>query len=254
MELTLMRRRSYWSGNLQRNPTAGHMVNPLTKLISEGKIDTLDQLKSTYRTLVMKTHPDAVGSNKYVEGYLSLSSYYEEAKQELISRHGPNKAGKAVPRNHRLAYYQILQRLELIDKPYSFHRQQNTKLIQELKAEARFHFGIWNARFQKLYADAEAEYDRIKSETLSSFSMKNSLAITVSPIFHNIVTYHLTGIVFYRKQVNQNLKAILQRLGSENCLSLEELIVLLIRDMNNGPAVFGEGKRIYRRLHLDQDP
>ena len=156
-------------GFFRDNLTMGRMVNPLTKLISDGKIETLDQLKSTYRTLVMKTHPDAVGSNKYVEGYLSLSSYYEEAKQVLTSRNGPDRGGKAVPRNHRLAYYQVLQRLELIDKPYSFHRQQNAKVIQALKAEARFHFGIWNARYEKLYADAEREYDRIKSETTVKF-------------------------------------------------------------------------------------
>jgi hypothetical protein len=31
-------------------------------------------------------------------------------------------------------------------------------------------------------------------------------------VFHNIIAYHLTGNGFYRKQVKQNLKAMLQRL------------------------------------------
>jgi hypothetical protein len=60
-------------------------------------------------------------------------------------------------------------------------------------------------------------------------------------------------MMFYRKQVNQNLKAILQRLAADECLALKEFIELLIRDMNNGPAVFGEGRRIYRRINLDQE-
>jgi hypothetical protein len=197
----------------------------------------------------MKTHPDAVGSNRLVEGYLSLSSYYEEAKHLFENVNGLQKeTGKVIVQNHRLAYYQILQKLELIDKPYSFNRQQNSKRIKELKAEAYFHFSTWNGQNEKIYVDADQDYDRLKSEKPLGPFMKHAMAINVSPIFHNIVTYHLTGMMFYRKQVNQNLKAVLQRLVKKKCQALKEFIELLIRDMNNGPAVFGEG----RRIHLDR--
>lgn len=213
------------------------MSNPLLALIKEGKISSLQQLKSTYRTLVMKTHPDAVGSNRLVEGYLSLSSCYEEAKHALGS--GNEKA-----LNHRLAYYQKLQELEQIDKPYSFHRRENAGRIRECKAEACSHFRIWNGRHEKLYMDADRDYDRLKAEKPLGPYLKHALAINVSPVFHNITAYHLTGMMFYKKQVNQNLKAILHRLLEEDCEALKEFIELLIRDMNNGPAVFGEGRRI----------
>jgi hypothetical protein len=230
------------------------MGNPLIRLIHDGKINSLQQLKSTYRTLVMKTHPDAVGSDRLIEGYLSLSSYYEEAKQFFDNVNGVrNESGKVVPQNHRLAYYQILQKLELIDKPYSFHRQQNSRRIEELKAEAYTHFRTWNGHHEKLYVEADKDYDRLKSEKPFGPYLKHALAINVSPVFHNIVTYHLTGMMFYRKQVNQNLKAILQRLAAEECPALKEFIELLICDMNNGPAVFGEGRRIYRRINPDPE-
>jgi hypothetical protein len=229
------------------------MRNPLIRLINEGKINSLQQLKKTYRILVMKTHPDAVGSTRLVEGYLSLSSYYEEARRVFENVNGLQKeAGKVIEKNHRLAYYQILQRLELIDKPYSFHRLQNSKKIKELKDEAYFHFITWNGRYEKLYKDADQDYDRLKSVMPLGPYMKHALAINVSPVFHNIITYHLTGMMFYRRQVNQNLKAILQKLVAEKCQALNEFIELLIRDMNNGPAVFGEGKRIFSRIDLDQ--
>ncbi len=218
------------------------MGNPLVRLVREGKIKSLQQLKSTYRTLVMKTHPDAVGSDRLVEGYLSLSSYYEEAKQAFEKGNGLQKeTGKAFPQNHRLAYYQIMQKLEPLDKPYSFHRQRNSKEIEELKAEAHSHFTAWNDQYEKLYVDADRDYDRLNSEKPLGPYLKHALAINVSPVFHNIITYHLTGMTFYRKQVNQNLKAILHRLATENCQALKEFIEFLIRDMNNGPAVFGDG-------------
>lgn len=227
------------------------MNNPLLVLIEKGRITSPEQLKSAYRSLVMKTHPDAVGSNRLVEAYLLLSSQYEEAKRFLDELRGrAGKSGGATMLNHRLAYFQLLQRLEMIDKPYSFHRRENARRIQVLKAEARFHFGGWNNRYQGLYENAEREYDGLKAETPADPGGKDALAITISPIFYNIVTYHLTGIEFYRKQVRQNLAAILQRLVAADCAALKELIELLIRDMNNGPAVFGEG----RRIHVNTGP
>ena len=222
------------------------MSNPLLALIEKGRITSSEQLKSAYRSLVMKTHPDAVGSNRLVEAYILLSSQYEEAKRFLDERGGRAvKSGRTTVLNHRLAYFQILQRLELIDKPYSFHRRENARRIEVLKAEARFHFDGWSSRHHDLYENAEHEYDRLKEEKPASPGTKEDLAITISPIFYNIVTYHLTGIEFYRKQVQQNLAAILLRLAGADCTALKELIELLIRDMNNGAAVFGEGRRIH---------
>jgi hypothetical protein len=217
------------------------MDNPLTRLIHEGKIRNLQQLKSTYRTLVMKTHPDAVGSDRLVEGYLSLSSFYEEARRFFENKSSLQE------QNHRLAYFQILEKLERIDKPYSFHRQQNHLAIRALQGEAWFHFRSWNEQYEQLYVAADREYDRIKSGKPSGPYMKHALAINMSPTFHNIVAYHLTGMSFYKQQVNQNLKAILQRLVVEEYPALKEFIELLIGDMDNGPAVFGKGKRILRK-------
>ena len=58
--------------------------NVLLQLIETGRVQTLDGLKAAYRKAVMKTHPDAAGSNKYLESYLKLRSQYEEAKAHLV--------------------------------------------------------------------------------------------------------------------------------------------------------------------------
>jgi hypothetical protein len=200
----------------------------------------------------MRTHPDAVGSDELVEEYLSLSSYYEEARRFFENRSGAREETvNAIEQNHRLAYFQILEKLERIDKPYSFHRQQNRITIRALQDEAQLHFHNWNGRYEQLYLAADREYDRIKMEKPSGPHVQRALAIAISPVFHNIVAYHLTGMSFYKKQVNQNLKAILQRLVTEEFHALKQFIELLISDMDNGPAVFGRGRRIFRKKRLD---
>jgi len=227
-----------------------NFANPFIKLIQAGKIRTPQQLRSAYRTLVMKSHPDTVGSDRLLDKYLSFSSFYEEAKQAFEDIE-PAETGTPPPltENHRLAYYQILQKLERIDKPYSFRRNQNLPRILELKSQASFHFNKWDAGNQKLYAEADDDYDRLKTEKPSGPYMKNALAINVGPIFHNIVAYHLTGEAFYRKQVKQNLPAVLQKLADHHCQALKGFLEALIDDMSNGPAVFGDnGKTRKGRL------
>jgi hypothetical protein len=227
-----------------------HTDNPFLRLIKAGKIRTLQQLRSAYRTLMLKSHPDAVGSDRLIDKYLSFSSCYEEAKQ-VFEDPGPMKAGSAKPasKNHRLAYFQILQKLERMDRPYNFHRTENLGHILQLKHEASLHFGKWDAANRRLYEEADRDYDRLKTEKPSGPYMKNALALNISPVVHNIVAYHLTGIAFYKKQVRQNLPAVLQKLSDHQCRALRGFLEVLIDDMGNGPAIFDDsGKAPRRRL------
>ena len=218
-------------------------MNPFIRLIATGRISSLAQLKSAYRRLLIKSHPDAVGSDRLLDLHVSFSSSYQEARRvledSLPARYG--SIGTA-PTDHRLAYYQALQMLERIDKPYSFHRQKNLPRIMERKAQARFHFCQWNPAEQALYDEADRNYDLLKTEKPSGPYMKNALAVNVSPVFHNIIAYHLTGETFYRNQVKQNLPAVLQKLVEHDCMALKVFIELLIDDMRNGPAVFADDR------------
>ena len=95
--------------------------NPFVRLIREGRIKSLQQLRSTYRTLIMKSHPDTVGSDKLIDKYLSFSAFYEEAKRFLEDMDGsPARTPGPTAPNHRLAYYQILQKLEESTSPTVF--------------------------------------------------------------------------------------------------------------------------------------
>lgn len=63
--------------------------------------------------------------------------------------------------------------------------------------------------------------------------------MNVSPVFHNIITYHLTGIGLHERQVKQNLSEILQRLLDGGYSALRDFLLLLIQDMEAGAAVAG---------------
>jgi hypothetical protein len=229
-------------------PRTTRADNVFSRSIREGRIRDLQQLRSAYRSLVMKTHPDAIGSDGLASRFVALSSDYEEARAALESRVPATAPSR--PRNHRLAYYQEMQRLQTLDVPYTFHRAENLQAIAAARRRARECFVTWNAMHAKLYAQAQKEYDGLKAGKPSGPYMKNALALNVSPVFHNIIAYHLTGAGVYRKQVRQNLNAILLRLIDEGYSSLRDFLLLLIQDMEIGPAVFGspEAVPLMRRL------
>jgi hypothetical protein len=224
--------------------------------ISEGRIRNLLQLKSAYRSLVMKTHPDAVGSDRLTDTFVRLSSEYEDAKAFLESR-APFRQSPALPRtkNNRLAFYQVLQRLQSLDSPYSFNRSDHLAAITESKHRAWEYFWEWDGAHGRLYRQAQHEYDRLKAEKPSGPYLQHALALNVSPVFHNIITYHLTGIGFYKRQVKQNLSAILQRLLDGGYSALRDFLLLLIQDMDAGAAVFGSSRPmpLARRLEARCD-
>jgi hypothetical protein len=231
-------------------------TNIFLKAITEGTIRNLYQLKSAYRTLVMRTHPDTLGSDRLIDKFLTLSSNYQEARAFLEAGvSSPSPTITAAGNNSRLAFYQALQRLQVLDVPYTFHRADNQQVIAQTKRHARECFTTWNGDHSGLYGQAQQEYDRLKAGKPSGPYLKNALALNVSPVFHNIIAYHLTGIAFYRKQIKQNLDAILQRLLDGGYCALRDFIQLLIDDMEIGPAVYGDGMHgsVRRRLEHKGD-
>jgi hypothetical protein len=215
------------------------MINVLLELIQKGRIRTLNGLKGAYRNAVMKTHPDAVGSNRYLESYLSLRNQYEEAKAFLEKSRPPaTSSGENENKNHRLAFFEKLHRIESLETPYAFHPEENMEELRAMKKEAMNELSHWKQELAPLYDSADKEYVRIKNEKPRGPYLMHALALNIRPLMHNLVGYHLTGRDVYAKQAKQNLSGILHRLKENNCAALRELLILLLDDMKRGPAVF----------------
>jgi len=216
----------------------GQMSNVLVRLIHEGKIRTLQDLKSAYHTLVMKTHPDAVGSERHLESFLELSSQYGEARAYLASaedRQSDSEKDGII--NHRLGFFRQLHFIESLEMPYAFRKNENIDKLHLAKETAMNELSGWRKDLPELYKRADMEYVGIKNLKPMGPYLTHALALNVRPLIHNLVAYHLTGRDLYAKQARQNLSGIMHRLTANGCVALREFLSILLEDMKNGAAV-----------------
>jgi hypothetical protein len=103
--------------------------NALIQLIVDGRIRTLEDLRSTYHELSMLTHADALGSEKLVRKFLEFSDQYEEAKAYLVqSKKDLGSSTESSRTNYRLEFYKQLHLIESLELPYAFHSDENQRI------------------------------------------------------------------------------------------------------------------------------
>jgi hypothetical protein len=214
------------------------MGNVLIELIQSGKILTVDDLKSAYHAAVMKTHPDAAGSDRYLEGYLRLNDYYAEAKDFLSrQRSAPPNAVEVRGTNHRLSFFQQLHVIESLEMPYAYHPHEHADELMLARRKAREEIAGWRGDLAEIYPAADAEYVKLKTEKPMGPYLRHALALNVRPLVHNLILFHLSSRELYAKQARQNLSGIMHQLTENGCPALREFLALLLSDMANGPAV-----------------
>jgi hypothetical protein len=187
----------------------------------------------------MKTHPDAAGSDRYLERFLELSSHFQEARDYLArSFTAEHTAEQKIAKNHRFAFFQELRTVESLEMPYSFHPEENMQELLRAKKAAAHELACWRKDLVGIYARADKDYARIKREKPSGPYMKHALALNVRPLVHNLIGYHLTGRILYEKQAKQNLSGIMYQLSAEGCDALRDFLSILLEDMKTGAALF----------------
>jgi hypothetical protein len=212
--------------------------NPLVKLIVDGRIASLADLRSTYHTLLMRTHPDAVGSDKLVRKFLEFGEYYEEAKAFLAqSTEESHVSDETADVNHRLGFYKELYLIESLQTPYEFHPEENQRNIEQARQNAISELLAWRPDIVELYRKADEEHSLIKREKPMGPHMTHALALNVRPLVHNILAYQLTGRTVYAKQSRQNLNAIMQKIAQGGWNALHGFLTFMIEDSNQSAAV-----------------
>jgi hypothetical protein len=212
--------------------------NPLKQLIVDGRIASLEELKSTYHKLLMQTHPDAVGSDKLVRKFLEFGEHYEEARAFLAQSTKESQLPiKTANVNHRLRFYKELFFIESIELPYGFQPEENLRDLEKARQNALRELSGWRPDIVELYRKADEEHSRIKLEQPMGPYMKHALALNVRPLVHNILAYQLTGRMVYAKQSRQNLNAIMQKVAQGGCKALHGFLTFMIEDSNYRAAV-----------------
>jgi len=214
------------------------VANFLLGLIEQGKIRTIAELKSAYRTATVRTHPDAVGSNEHLGIFLRLNDDYLEAKAHLEDRFLSATAEcVSATESPRMAFFRQLDVIETLEVPCAYHPDGHKPQIESARALARKAIGKWKPDWLELYTKADAELQTIKRSRPSGPYMKNALGLNLRPLMHNLIGYHLTGRDVYLKQASQNLSGIMHRLEQGGYLDLREFLSLLMADTNQGSAV-----------------
>ena len=213
--------------------------NDFIRLIQSGRLKSVEELRSTYRKIIMKTHPDAAGSDKYLEMHLHLGADYEEARTYLAeSQRAQGDFDHKVVRNHRLAFFRQLRLIESLEVPYAYHKEMNSGELRSAKETALKELACWKKELVDLYRNADDEYVRIKSEKPEGPYLKHALALNIRPLVHNLISFHITGRELYGKQARQNLTGIMHQLTENGCHALCQFLTFLLDDMKNGAALW----------------
>jgi len=214
------------------------MRNALIELIRDGKIRSPGDLKKIYRKMVLQTHPDAIGSTILLESYLEIRRHYEEAERYLVD-HGVKKAhgDNGSPVNSRLGFFKEWDVIETLEMPYAFPPEENKRKLAEAKQAAFTMLATWRPEWKELYKSVDEDSVRMKHGIPLGPYLKHAMALNVRPLAHNIIYFHLTGRTIYARQAKQNFAAIMYRLEQEGFGALREFLVLLVEDVQNGPAI-----------------
>ena len=215
------------------------MENIFAKYIREGRVRNHEQLRAVYHQLLMHTHPDATGTDQSAESFIGLGQQYSEARQLLdeLSGDQASTVGSSAP-NVRLSFFRHLEELDRLDMPFTFDRRRLQQQISAARAKANQLFEQWRPQQAELYSAAQRSYDQIKHEKHWVPYTFHTFYFNLRPVFHNITAYHLTGLPLYKKQLRQNLDAILHHLELKHHDALRDYILFLIQDIEDGPALF----------------
>lgn len=218
------------------------MENIFINLIKKGKIKDLEELKKAFRKIAKKTHPDSAGSDQFIQKFILFKKKFEEAKQFLKSNNPDLKENKAtIIENFRFLFFKDLKNLDTLELPH-YMNKKIVEQIKKTKESITTNFKKWEPDYFNLFITANNQYEQIKNEKPKNTHAnlrKPSLYKNLRPVFFNLSNYHITGLLFYKKQLKRNLNAILLRLDENHFLDLKKFLLFLIDDMEKGPAVFG---------------
>jgi hypothetical protein len=185
----------------------------------------------------MKTHPDAVGSDRLQKEFIELSDCYEEAKTHLAHAARELSPEGVGVQNHRLEFYRALHLIESLAMPYAFHAEENGSRLASARESAISELSAWKPDVVGLFIRADREYTLLKKEKPRGPYLKYALALNIRPVIYSVVSFHLTGQEIYARQSRQNLGAIMQRVQDRGCTSLQRFLAFMIEDLRKGAAV-----------------
>ncbi len=246
------------------------MPNRFTGPIKRGEIESIDELKSEFKTLAKKSHPDLLGPGASGEDFAALRSEYEAALRDF-DRHrfglnprrgiGPEDSGNQATRSH-MAFDRRTLYLELA----ALRRRGFPKEPRHDKERMRYEYrrflfmaalGAWNEDYVGLFRAFEAAVlEKEPPEPAlrdGSATRKRSEALA---FLDCILDWQSRGGDHEKRSLELDFRrfALAREKGGEKRGDADELagsgqelvgfLDLLVKDMAEGPSMAGaRGKK-----------
>lgn len=215
------------------------MENLFITMINEGRIKNSDELKRAFHSIAKKTHPDMVGSDRYVDRFIKFNKQFSEAKEYLKGR-GEMEDAPEPPLDYRLLFYQELFALISLEEPGRYLNEQLRSRVKTVGTGVRKAFLRWKESESRLFNSAALEYLNIRDEkSHNDFAhlRKPLIMVSLHPLIFSLCSYHISGKEFHLKQFYRNLKSVIVRLEEAGFLIMKEALLYLAADVKRGPAI-----------------
>lgn len=215
------------------------MENLFITMIDEGRISNSEELKRAFHSIAKKTHPDMVGSNRYVERFIKFNKQFIEAK-EYLKRRGEDEKIIEPPPDYRLIFFRELFALISLELPGKYLDEQLRRRVLEIGKMVKEAFSGWKVSEHKLFNSAALEYLKIRNEKPhNDFAhlRKPLLMVSLQPLIFSLCSYHISAKEFHLKQFNRNLKSVVIRLEEAGFLIMKEALLYLAADLKRVPAI-----------------
>ena len=143
--------------------------------------------------------------------------------------------------NYRYLFFLELQKQYILESQLLWNKEKSDEKLILVYENALALIMKWKKEYNELFISAFREYNLIKNEkrkNIISNLRKPVIFQILRPVFFNIFKFHITGLHFYQNQL-RNTRPVFNRLEESQYFALRNFLLFLIKDMDNGPAVFG---------------
>jgi hypothetical protein len=208
-------------------------MNIFDKLILEGKIASLPELRRYYRALASKAHPDTSKREGSHETFIKLKKDYEQAESRLARLQDPENRRRKPSKPTREEIYHSFWDIEASGFPVDRSVRESSRAYRERIRIFSRQLGAYWARPNPAFEEIENELYEIRGDDI----IDNPLFGKIRMIFYNIVSWHQNPTAFCANALEKWRGEICPELDARDLQAIKAFLSWLVDDMKNGAAL-----------------
>lgn len=206
-------------------------ANIFDKLILEGKIASVVELRRYYRSLAARVHPDISRLQGSHEAFLRLKKDYEAAVSKIGQGGRGGTGKKAAPTREEIyhAFWDIEASGFPVDPSIRDSSRAYGDRIESFSRQLRAYGALPDHGFEEI----ERELYEIRGDDI----IDNPLFGKIRMIFYNIISWHQDPKAFTKAALAKWRSEIVPELEARNLRATKAFLTWLMDDIKNGKAL-----------------